>query len=113
MLITACVKNRGTEILPHFQSLIALLFKDEGVLANHPRRVFGCLENGKKMKETRREEKNWRNTIAKTFINRVAPLTVSSLGAFIAKPLYKITKKIISQNLLQSGPKKKGRKPKK
>ena len=62
MLITACVKNRGTEILPHFQSSIALLFKDEGVLANHPpschpRRVFGCLENGKKMRETRAEEK--------------------------------------------------------
>ena len=62
MLITACVKNRGTKILPHFQSLVALIFKDEGVLANyppscHPRRVFGCLENGKKMRKIGAEEK--------------------------------------------------------
>ena len=53
MLITACVKNRRTKILPQFESPIALLFKDEGVLANHPlschpQGVFGSRENERK-----------------------------------------------------------------
>ena len=74
----------------------AFHFKEERVLAFHPpschlRRVFGCLENGKKMRESEAEEKEVGELKAsrqkETFINEGNDLTVSSLGAFIAKPL--------------------------
>ena len=76
-------------------------FKEERVLvvhppSCHPQRVFGCPENGKKMRESEAEEKEAGELKAshqkETFIKEGDDLTVSSLGAFIAKPLYKITK---------------------
>ena len=36
MTITAYVENKRTSSLPQNLSPVALLFKDEGVLANHP-----------------------------------------------------------------------------
>ena len=36
MTITAYVENKRTNNLPQNHSLIALIFKDEGGLANHP-----------------------------------------------------------------------------
>ena len=36
MTINACVENKRTSSLPQNFSLVALLFKDEGGLANHP-----------------------------------------------------------------------------
>ena len=52
-----CLRQKQRTVsLPQIQSLVALLFKDEGVLdahplSCHPRRVFGYLENAKKMRE--------------------------------------------------------------
>ena len=50
--ITAYMKNSRTCSLPQNWYPVAFLFKDEGGLAEHPpschpRRVFGCPENGK------------------------------------------------------------------
>ena len=58
MTITACVKNKRTSILPRNPSLVALLFKDEGGLANHPlschsQGVFGRLESERKEEKMR------------------------------------------------------------
>ena len=59
MTINACVKNMKTNSLPQIQSLVALLFKVEGGLANHPlschpQGVFGIQENERK--ENKREK---------------------------------------------------------
>ena len=35
MTIDACIKNREDLRIPHIPSLVALIFKDEGGLANH------------------------------------------------------------------------------
>ena len=49
MIITAYVENKRTSSLPQNLSLVALLFKDEGGLDNHPlschpQGVFGSQE---------------------------------------------------------------------
>ena len=59
-----------------------------------------------KENEGKWERKAEKKQEPRTFINGEDPLTVSSLGAFIAKPLYKITK-ITYQILLQWGQKRK------
>ena len=58
--MSACVKNRGTSLSLQILHPTAFCFKEEGVLAAHPpschpRRVFGCPESAKKMREN--EEK--------------------------------------------------------
>ena len=64
MTINACVENKRTSSLPKNFSPVALLFKDEGGLANHPlschpQGVFGRRESegkGEKMRERRKGE---------------------------------------------------------
>ena len=56
MTINACVKNMRTNSLPRIQSPVALIFKDEGGLANqplscHPQGVFDKRENERKGKK--------------------------------------------------------------
>ena len=80
MTITACVKNKRTNILPQNRCLVALLFKDGGGggggggggLANHPlschpQWVFGSRENERKAKKMR-ERKSSGKTSAHNFI---------------------------------------------
>ena len=62
MTINACVKNMKTNSLPQIQSPVALLFKDEGGLANHPlsfhpQGVFGNQENESKREEMREKKR--------------------------------------------------------
>ena len=65
MTITACVENKRTRSLPQNLSLVALLFMDEGGLANHPlschpQGVFGRRESvrkGEKMREKKKSGK--------------------------------------------------------
>ena len=75
--VSTCVKNKE----PSSHKILypaAFHFKEERVLAAHPpsfhpRRVFGCLENGKKMKENERKWKRRENLKASTqkFIDEV------------------------------------------
>ena len=63
MTINACVENMKTNSLPHIQRLVALIFKDEGGLANHPlschpQGVFGSQENERKKEEMREKKRN-------------------------------------------------------
>ena len=67
MIIKACVKNIKTKNLPQIQSPVALLFMDEGGLANHPlschpQGVFGSQENERKREENERKEKKQENS---------------------------------------------------
>ena len=53
MIINASIKSKKIVGLPQIQSLVALIFKDEGVLANHPlschpQGVFGRWESARK-----------------------------------------------------------------
>ena len=99
MLVNANIKNVRTVSLPQFQSLVALLFKDEGVLANrslscHPQGVVGSRESERKGEKMREKEKSGKTGAlrAKSFINGEDFFTVLGLGAFIAKPPLQITK---------------------
>ena len=63
MTINACVKNMKTKSLPKIQSPVALLFKDEEGLANHPmschsQGVFGSQENERKREEMREKKRS-------------------------------------------------------
>ena len=72
MLITACIKNRRTKILPQNCCPVALLFKDGGGgggggglgnhhLSCHPQGVFGSRENerkGEKMKQKKKRRES-------------------------------------------------------
>ena len=65
MIINVSIKSKRIIGLAHIQSSVAMLFKDEGVLANHPlschsQGVFGRWESerkGKKMKKIKKSEK--------------------------------------------------------
>ena len=63
MTITACVENKWTSSLPQNLSPVALLFKDEGGLANHPlscnpQGVFGRQESATKGEKNREKKKS-------------------------------------------------------
>ena len=63
MTINACVENKRTNSLPQNLSLVALLFKDEGGLANHPlschpQGVFGRQESARKGEKMREKNKS-------------------------------------------------------
>ena len=63
MTVNACVKNMKTNSLPQIQSPVALFFKDEGGLANHPlnchpQGVFGNQENERKKEEMREKKRS-------------------------------------------------------
>ena len=63
MTITACVENKRTSTLPQNLSLVSLLFKDEGGLANHPlschpQGVFGRRESARKGEKMREKKKS-------------------------------------------------------
>ena len=80
MLITACVKNWRTKILPQNRCLVALLFKDGGGLANHPlschpQGVFGSRENKRKGKKMGEKESSGK-TPAQNFITAKKSLLV-------------------------------------
>ena len=58
MTINACVKTKRSNSLPKNPSLVALLFKDEGGLANHPlschpQGVFSRRESARKGEKIR------------------------------------------------------------
>ena len=63
MIINVSIKSKRTIGLPHIQSPVALLFKDEGVLANHPlschpQGVFGRWESARKGKKMKKKKKS-------------------------------------------------------
>ena len=63
MIINVSIKCKRTVGLPQIQILVALLFKDEGVLANHPlsyhpQGVFGRWESSRKGKKMKKKKKS-------------------------------------------------------
>ena len=75
----------------------AFHFKEERVLAAHPpsfhpQRVFGYLENERKLEKRKRGGSTKSFPPKRNFINEEDPLTMLGLGAFIAKPSLQITK---------------------
>ena len=87
MLVNANIKNVRTVSLPQFQSPVALLFKDKGVLDNHslsfhPQGVVGSRESERKGEKMREKEKRRKTGAlrAKSFINGEDFLTVLGLG---------------------------------
>ena len=88
MTINASVKNMKTNILPQIQSPIALLFKDEGGLANHPlschpQGVFGSQENERKREEMREKKRNGK-TPAQFYALMKLPGTITYLSLYSA-----------------------------
>ena len=75
MTINVCVKNMKTNRLAHIQSPIALLFKDEGGLSNHPLSCHpkGCLA-AKKMRENERKEKKKENSRPVLCVSKISRL---------------------------------------
>ena len=65
MIINVSIKSKRTVGLPHIQSLVALVIKDEGVLANHPlschpQGVFGRWEIARKGKKMKKKKRSWK-----------------------------------------------------
>ena len=63
MIINVSIKSKRTVRLPKIQCLVALLFKDEGVLSNHPlschpQGVFGMWESARKGKKMKKKKKS-------------------------------------------------------
>ena len=113
MTTNACVKNRGPTVYlkskansPHLQGK-----KRSSQPSSELSSSEGCLvaekveERGRKWSSRKRGERAESFPPKKTFINEGDVLTVSSLGAFIAKTLYKITKNNI-ENTIMMGVKK-------
>ena len=76
MTKNACVKNVRTGVLPQNPSLVALLFKDGGGLANHPlschpQGVFGNRENKRKTKKMKAEESSRKTYCCSVFLPKV------------------------------------------
>ena len=67
-------------------------------------------ERGRKWSSRKRGGRAESFSPKKTFINEGDVLTVSSLGAFIAKPLYKITKNNITNSITMGAKKKENQK---
>ena len=99
MTITACVENKMTNSLPQNLSLVALLIKDEGDLANHPlschpQGVFGRQESvrkGEKMREKKKSGKT-ESFHAKSLLRRKLSLYRFLIEAYILLRTREITK---------------------
>ena len=95
MTINACVKNMKTNSLPHIQSPVALIFKDEGGLVNHPlschpQGVFGSQENERKIEEMRENKKRGKTPAQFSVLMKLScTITYLSLYSALSKQNYK------------------------
>ena len=98
MLVNANIKNMRTISLPQFQSLVALLFKDEGVLANHPlsyhpQGVVGRQESERKGEKMRKAGKLELFTPKVLLMSSKVVFGYNSVGAYVLPQPSKITKR--------------------
>ena len=108
MLVNANIKNVRTISLPQFQSPVALLFKDEKVLANHPlschpQGVVGSRESERKGEKMREKEKSGKIGALreKSFINGEDNLVTVLVWGFYSQIPFTKYQKNQKRKLLQ------------
>ena len=82
MIINVNIKSKRTNILPQDPSLVTLLFKDGGGLANHPlschpHGVFGSRENERKAKKMTERKSSRKTPTQELYIQQKQKMRIS------------------------------------